>query len=233
MVERQSKSLPEAIQEYQRRYQREPPPGFDRWYKMAVEANVTLIDEYDLLMQDLEPFGAISADELHARTAKVSTTQSISRMMVRNNTIKVDQDHHHSQVPIEWLEDFAEFLPDMDLAFNALDEPREIVPHGTLQSSLRACPEKSPGEEYSKSRLARSASFNFEFLENGHQNIWELATIPCPPDSLASDTRYSPPSQPADPNFVRNASFVKDTCQNPFSSMHHGFVVSPDTLYTT
>ena len=243
MVEKQSKSLQEAMQEYQRRYQRDPPPGFDRWYQMAVEANVTLIDEYDLLMQDLEPFGGISAKELHARTAKVSTARMISRMMVRDHTIKVDPDHHHpprlTEVPltIEWLDDFAEFLPDMDLAFNAIDEPRVIVPHGSLESSLRACPAKSAGENSSNSSLVGTASSNFEFLKNGHQNVWELVTISCPPGSPASDTRYSPPPppspQPTDLHFVHNASFVKDTCQNPVSSMHHGFVVNPESLYTT
>ncbi|KAL8835192.1 MAG: hypothetical protein Q9205_007098 [Flavoplaca limonia] len=173
MVEKQSKSLQEAIQEYQQKHQRDPLPIFDRWYQMAVEANVTLIDEYNLLMQDLEPFGGLPAKKLHARTAKVSTAQFISRMMVRNHTIKVDPDHHHppprlTEVPLtsEWLEDFAEFLPDMDLAFK---------------------------NQYST----------------------------------------PPPPQPTDLHFVPNTSLVKDTCQNLVSSMHHGFVVKPESLYTT
>lgn len=84
MVERQSKSLPDAIQEYQRRYHRAPPPGFDLWYQMAQEANTTLIDEYDLLMQDLEPFWGMSAQELHSKTAMVSTNDVwIRRLSVR------------------------------------------------------------------------------------------------------------------------------------------------------
>lgn len=39
---------------------------------MAADANVTLIDEHDLLMQDLATFGGISAEYLHFRTTMVS-----------------------------------------------------------------------------------------------------------------------------------------------------------------
>lgn len=45
MLKRQSKTLEEAIIEYRRRYSRKPPPGFDNWYKAAVDANVSIIDE--------------------------------------------------------------------------------------------------------------------------------------------------------------------------------------------
>ncbi|KAI4153319.1 MAG: hypothetical protein L6R39_001602 [Caloplaca ligustica] len=54
-----------------------------------------------------------------------------------------------------------------------------------------------------------------------------------PPDSPAANTRYSPPPQPSTIDSVRNASFIKDTCQNPSASMSHGFVVAPNTLRTT
>ncbi|KAL8758065.1 MAG: hypothetical protein Q9199_001745 [Rusavskia elegans] len=133
MVERQSKSLAEAIQEYQRRYHRAPPPGFDLWYQKAQEANTTLIDEYDLLMQDLEPFWGMSAQELHSKTAMVSTNDVwIGRLSVRDHKMEVDPQGHAAygdEVPqiMNWTKPFAEFLPNMDLVFNSLDEPRVIV----------------------------------------------------------------------------------------------------------
>lgn len=50
MIESQSKSLEQAIANYQKRYHREPPPGFDDWYHIAVRLNATIIDEYDTVM---------------------------------------------------------------------------------------------------------------------------------------------------------------------------------------
>lgn len=33
-LERQSKTLAEAVKEYEKRYNRSPPPGFDKWYAL-------------------------------------------------------------------------------------------------------------------------------------------------------------------------------------------------------
>ncbi|KAL8923955.1 MAG: hypothetical protein Q9172_002882, partial [Xanthocarpia lactea] len=236
VVERQSKSLPEAIQEYRRRYQRAPPPGFDKWYQMAYEANATIIDEYDLLMQDLEPFWGMSANELHSKTAMVSTNDVwITRLMVRDHKMKIDPTGHAArgnELPqiMNWTLPFVEFLPNMDLAFNGIEEPRVIVPHGTLESSLRTCPNRTESDRALNSSVPKVP---FEFLNNDKQKIWELATISCPPDSPASNTRFSPLPQTRELNFVRNISFVGDTCRNPSASMQHGFVVAPNTLRTT
>ncbi|KAL8647813.1 MAG: hypothetical protein Q9210_005334 [Variospora velana] len=118
----------------------------------------------------------------------------------------------------------------MDLVFNGVDEPRVIVPHGTLKSSLRSCPERGGSDHTVNRSLSEIASPPYEFLNNDKQNIWELATISCPSGSPAANTRFSPRPQPRDLDFVRNVSYVKDTCQNPDASMRHGFIVAPNTL---
>jgi hypothetical protein len=41
---RQSKTFAEAVAEYERRYGRRPPRGFDRWYAFAKAHNVKLIE---------------------------------------------------------------------------------------------------------------------------------------------------------------------------------------------
>ena len=46
MMVRPSTSLPEAVAEYQRRYKRLPPPGFDKSHKFAVESNASIIDNF-------------------------------------------------------------------------------------------------------------------------------------------------------------------------------------------
>ena len=67
LVERQSKSLAEAVVNYKDRYNREPPPGFDEWYHAAISLNATIIDDYDSVMATFEPYWSISARELRAR----------------------------------------------------------------------------------------------------------------------------------------------------------------------
>lgn len=79
---RQSKSLREACLEYKRRYNRDPPPGFDRWYVVPHTSTSPLIssrwayverhrvqlpDEYDFLHRNLEIFWGISPALLEQR----------------------------------------------------------------------------------------------------------------------------------------------------------------------
>lgn len=71
MVESQSKSLEQAIATYKKRYKMEPPPGFDDWYRLAIESNATVIDEYDSVMAMFEPYWSISAREIRARVREL------------------------------------------------------------------------------------------------------------------------------------------------------------------
>lgn len=71
LLARQSKTFEDAVAEYQRRYKRDPPKGFDDWYKFAVEKNVKLIDEFDAITEDLNPFWALSGEELRRRVDQV------------------------------------------------------------------------------------------------------------------------------------------------------------------
>jgi len=71
LLDKQSKSLEDAIVEYRRRYKREPPKGFDDWYEFAVGNDVKIIDEYDSMMEDLEPFWNLPGDEFRRRVQQV------------------------------------------------------------------------------------------------------------------------------------------------------------------
>ena len=72
LLSRQSSSLKKAVAEYRRRYHRDPPKGFDEWWRFAQENNVRIIDEYDGLMEDLAPFWEISGEEFRLRAEEVS-----------------------------------------------------------------------------------------------------------------------------------------------------------------
>ena len=49
LLRKQSRTFAQAVAEYQRRYGRKPPKGFDRWYAWAKKNSVQLLDEYDLI----------------------------------------------------------------------------------------------------------------------------------------------------------------------------------------
>lgn len=74
---RQSTSLGEAVAEYRRRYGRDPPKGFDRWYWYAVKHKFVLKDEFDAIDEDLRPFWALSGQELRRRVDQVRTYSRI------------------------------------------------------------------------------------------------------------------------------------------------------------
>ena len=70
-LSRQSKTLEAAVQQYKKRYQQDPPHGFDEWWAFAKKNNVKMVDEYDGLMDDLRPFWEISGEELRRRAGQV------------------------------------------------------------------------------------------------------------------------------------------------------------------
>lgn len=79
-LEHASKTFDEAVVEYQRRYGRLPPPGFDAWRVFSCKTNahiltfyrwdyvekyqIQLPDEYDQIFKDLEPFWGIDPKDL-------------------------------------------------------------------------------------------------------------------------------------------------------------------------
>jgi hypothetical protein len=69
----QSKTLIQAVTEYKKRYNRDPPRGFDDWWAFAKYQNFTMMDEFDSLVADLEPFWSLSPEELRRRTSQVRT----------------------------------------------------------------------------------------------------------------------------------------------------------------
>lgn len=58
-VKKQSKTLKDAVMEYQRRYKKNPPRGFDKWWAYVKANRIILVDEYDQIQRDLEPFWAL------------------------------------------------------------------------------------------------------------------------------------------------------------------------------
>ena len=162
-IRRQSKTLAQAVTEYERRYKRSPPKGFDEWYAFAKENNAVIIDEYDQLANDLERFWAFDGEELRRRCIQVGYLPSVDLVRVEKGvtrTIDVSKGFVDSEVGARakgfrvMLEKFQSKLPDMDFPINEKAEGRILVPwEESLYTNLTANSSR-------KSSAVRSAKAN-------------------------------------------------------------------------
>lgn len=247
MVSRQSKTLGEAVTEYKRRYSREPPPGFENWYQAAIDANATIIDEYDTVMEAFEPFWSLSGREIRARVQEalhppVGRTPVVG-VHLRDQIVSLTYNDNmhagwHARILKVWIEQYIDHLPEMDIAFNSYDEPDVVIPHDQLERSLQGCP---PPQKNEIGQLNKQAEMHdpqvvyFDWLHR-HRN-WHRVIESCPLDSASRSRKSSEPDRkPADSNaplFIQNITRVKDICEETDAASLHGFFTSPDSFVLT
>jgi hypothetical protein len=245
-------TLSDAVKKYQLRYQRNPPPGFDKWWEYATNRSTLIIDEYDQIHNDLQPFYSVSPGELRRLTWEIASNQwnEASGIHVKDGVASVQDNviptHRWMLEGVaELINKFAVHLPDMDLVFNINDEPRVVAPHDKLeeyrrigaQSALKGTkpfsanraagwqPESTDFEPHS----FRAASFRQHFLEFG--------SVGCDPSSAARQSHATGLSRAelctacTKPHslgqFVSNWTRAADICHQPDMANLHGFYMSP------
>jgi hypothetical protein len=134
-IARQSKSLSAAVAEYNKRYGRNPPKGFDEWYEFAVQNGAGIIDEYDQLAESMEPFWLFSGEEVRRRCLQVGQLPSVDLVMIENGVTRTEHiSKDDSEVGARakgfrvMLEKFQDKLPDMNFPINQKAEGRILVP---------------------------------------------------------------------------------------------------------
>lgn len=228
MVEGQSKTLPDAIAEYERRYHMEPPPGFDLWFKLAVESNCTIVDNFDTVMQTLEPFWGLTAKEMRAR-ADMYTQIPLAKWAVRDHKPANLNDSlvlgGFSAVIGGWLERFKDILPDVEITINGLAEPRVIVPNDRLGHLIRTCPKVDPTATADQQRKP------LEIMDLGKDKSWQVGTRSCPENSPSRSILL--PAEEEGLQFIRNVTKSKDLCQAPEAAMSHAMFLAPYNMKVT
>lgn len=120
----ESHTLSEAAAAYRKRRGRHPPPGFDQWYAFAKEKNAVMVEAFwDQIYHDLEPFWALPALEIRKGAWDYEMT-----INVRDGSANAKSDWFWTQIWLNLIKTIEHLLPDMDIALNAMDEPRMIVP---------------------------------------------------------------------------------------------------------
>lgn len=135
-----STSFGQTVEKYRSRYGRHPPPGFKDWYQFARNRNVFNVDDFEQIMDDLRPFWAVNASEIRTRAAHMAEDPKygVAVIHIRNHKIvRVDNGSWRSETMEQVISKFLEFLPDMDIPMNRLDQPRVVVPWEDMQEMLQ------------------------------------------------------------------------------------------------
>ncbi|KAI0436745.1 hypothetical protein F4803DRAFT_207266 [Xylaria telfairii] len=249
-VNKQSKTLEQAVDEYRRRYRIPPPPNFDRWYKFARARNSLLIDEYDLIYELLTPFWGMTPAEIRARTIESlgypPDQNALWGVQIRNGRIEFTTENgwaYLKDLLPEMTKDFIKWLPDMDLAFNLPDEPRVVVPHDDLSQLVkiarsrampRASLNKAPSNKFSHNSSIHQHGFktvhHTRFFQLQNQPMWQASKLSCSPQSAARSLEESPRDDTSDYafgelGFPSNKTSMTDICNSPSLASTHGYFV--------
>ena len=255
-----SKTLAQAVKNYRERYNTHPPPGFDRWYKYATERDSVVIDDFDSIYQDLLPFYAVSPQFIRHRTWQMASNRwhDAHGLIIRNGKVAISDNVPGTH---RWMLDgvanvighFAEHLPDMDLAFNANDEPRiamgfeeieEMRRVGRVTGTLGKKPENafSVGRANQWRPIPMNNTLERVMKDWAYQRIFHnFGSIGCPPGSPARDQRLwntgelcascaEPHSMGA---FLANWSKAADICHQPDMATLHGLYSAPASFKAT
>ena len=228
ILSRQSKTINEAVTEYQRRYGRSPPSGFDQWFKLAQENKFVLIDEFDTFMASLEPFHGVPPSILQQRVDQV-LKHDAGRMavlhIVDGNVTLADnmRDISDRLTNKTWLN----IVPyNMTIMLNGWDEPMVNAPWDEVEQAMDKAKDD---DRFLGEQSLKETNIN-PLIETGKQNGWAATARAC---SLHSASRQlqCPQRQLTTPiSFISNATLSKDVCENCEILQQEGLLVSPGNM---
>ncbi|KAJ5787982.1 hypothetical protein N7457_002972 [Penicillium paradoxum] len=251
-----SKTLEGAVSEYQRRYGQHPPPGFDQWYQYATSRSSAIIDDFDQIHHDLLPFRALAPEHIRAMTHELATNpfNDLGGIIIRNGTTKVQEGIKPTHAwmvegAAEMIDNFVQYLPDMDLVFNLNDEPRVAVPWEKVSMLKRQAEmQEMIPNEHTVPTWTVNREDSWAPIEPAHQtNItvftdrsWRGVFDPyvsavCPPSSKARTQRIWNRRDLClscvDPHsmgqFPLNFNIASEICHQPDLAFLHGLLISP------
>ena len=244
---RQSTTLEQAVAEYRRRYNMPPPPHFDKWFLFAQSRNVTLVDEFDTVHDMLTPFWGLPPATIRTRAREaLGYGNGLMGILVRDGEVvfAAGGKEWERDAVRGMLSGFIEWLPDMDLAFNAHDEPRVVLQHDDLsrlvergrEAQARAASTVNDftqhAEDLNDGRSIPEVP-NSRFMTINRQYAWSVSRMSCPPASPARSFEDAPDSTAhcySPLCFVSNSTALTDICESPSLQYTHGFLDRPNSL---
>ncbi|KAJ7212242.1 glycosyl transferase family 90-domain-containing protein [Mycena pura] len=135
LLARQSKTLMQATSRYSLKSGRPSPPNFDKWFAFA-NRNKCLIDEYDQIQRDFEPFYQLAGENPahfndmidRGRALMLENPMGMTTINIKDGKVNMPS-YHGTSFYNDWprtLGRFSTLLPDMDFLLNGRDEPRVV-----------------------------------------------------------------------------------------------------------
>ncbi|KAI5862073.1 glycosyltransferase family 90 protein [Durotheca rogersii] len=254
LLSQQSFDLPVAAARYRARRGRHPPPGFEAWFRYAIEHDAIVVESFfDRIYADVAPFWGL---EPRTTAERASTWDYVVRV---RGGIATGVGNTAGKVP--WLQlwtalvaEAAPWLPDVDMPINDMDESRVIVPWEDITSLVQrelsarfVAPVDEVITEYSGLAATDAKPDGFEpYRPQWHRgSYWDLARVGCPPDSPARNAAAienfeERPVFPQEWNptysyegYVRNFTAVMDPCLQPHLRGLHGTFIEPLSMSTS
>ncbi|ORY21979.1 hypothetical protein BCR39DRAFT_474188 [Naematelia encephala] len=222
-VQRQSKSLRAAVDEYQRRYHQRPPKGFDKWWAYVVENDVQMPDEYDQINRDLLPFRALSPTDLRNRITAAAHSKDTYTLKIKRGSLRTSAMYDDAEIngadarlagQAELIRPIASFLPDLEVVYSVHDTPMNLISWDHRRELLEHVEE----DEWI------AADDEIDLTLRGFSNA-------CPPNSpMRKFNRYAQLTSPTPRTSLETKKFVSshselfDLCAHPELVPLHGAV---------
>ncbi|KAK3385213.1 glycosyltransferase family 90 protein [Podospora didyma] len=247
LLTKESNTLTSAAAAYRKRRGRHPPPGFKAWYEFATARDAIVIEEFwDQIYADLEPFWALAPGRIRADAAQFEM-----RIAIRDGKASTGSDWFWTLSWLSMIDRVAHLLPDMDIALNAMDEPRVVVPWETMKGYM-----KTAGKvrklanihdvvgDWTKWDDGATREIEDKKWENT-KPYWPIAARGCPRSSAARSAKHITDfdHSPYITNsfslahmrhgFVTNTTLSTDICHQPDIQGLNGIFVEPITVSAT
>lgn len=238
-----------AAANYRDRRGRHPPPGFDKWVEYALAHDAILVEQFfDRIDKDLRPFWALNV------TITASQAGGWEHVIRVRNGAATGVGDVTGRVPwlklwTELIAEAAQWLPDVDIPINYMDESRIMAPWDDINTLVQIAESNksiTPPDETLQTYTGLGHTDEVpttEWIRNAR--FWDLARKGCPPDSPGRDAAAiqdfsEPPLFPQNwsPSFsrdmfVQNYSASMDPCVQPHLRSLHGTFVAPVTMATS
>ncbi|KAJ6584860.1 glycosyl transferase family 90-domain-containing protein [Mycena capillaripes] len=146
VLERQSTTLAQAMARYSLKAGRPPPPNFELWFEFATKNKCSVVDDYDQIQRNFEPFYQLAAENVTYFQDMIEKGRAMISQEVMGLTTKKQEAFGMTAIRIKNgrpqmppysgttyakdlsrnLRQFSSVLPDMEFLLNGRDEPRVV-----------------------------------------------------------------------------------------------------------